>query len=252
MSSTLSVVQSATAAAAQAAASTAAASAGAASGGTGGQGAGAAGGGAGGAPGGANPDSLIVHKFDIALVVLLAVVAVIFLPRRIAKFMAKSERGLGFILRGGKGVSSPAFADNGLRRWNASAVTVGGSDSTHDYKGGQSQEYLNPAGYSLPSSSNPPPHFPKYQTFLHPVSEVINYPVKLLGNYSVGKLFLMTVYLVGVVLVIFLLDGNPMGDPVRLGWLAAAQAPIVVGLALKSSPAGMASGLGYEKVRLMF
>ncbi|KAI0051583.1 hypothetical protein FA95DRAFT_1602600 [Auriscalpium vulgare] len=96
---------------------------------------------------------------------------------------------------------------------------------------------------------NAPTRVPSWTTLTHPrVVYALNY--RLATGLSVAKLAVLFAYL-GVVLYAGLYRSNPFTDPVRAGYVAMSQIPIVVSLAGKNNWLSLACGVGYEKLNYL-
>jgi len=69
-------------------------------------------------------------------------------------------------------------------------------------------------------------------------------------DYSLGQLIVLAIYL-GVMLYAALYKSNPLADPIRTGFVAMAQVPIVFALAAKNGVLGWLTGIGYERLNFL-
>ena len=67
---------------------------------------------------------------------------------------------------------------------------------------------------------------------------------------TIGKSILLLGYF-GIMLYAGLYGSNPFSDPVRAGFLAASQIPVIVALGTKNNIVGMLIGFGYERVSIL-
>ncbi|CEL59888.1 Ferric reduction oxidase 8, mitochondrial OS=Arabidopsis thaliana GN=FRO8 PE=2 SV=1 [Rhizoctonia solani AG-1 IB] len=180
-------------------------------------------------------DSLVLF-LDVGLLFCIFVFAVFGFPRLVVRLSLPHCEG--FILRNAKPL--------------ATHVTLGGSGPVDDKPGSEESDI---APYkvdltdskSIPDRTNTPKlpiHIPSYSTWLHPVSRFVS---ARYDGYSVGQYTIMTVYLAGVAVVLFLFS-NPVNNCTRAGFVCMSQAPIVVLFGVKNGPVGMLLGKSYEKL----
>jgi predicted ferric reductase len=187
----------------------------------------------------------LVFHIDVFLLVLAGVFALFSLPRAVARFSRAAEWRHGHILRAiplkrrapkpptrsvQSPPSGPSVADN---------LT---SDESHTF---HSEAHLirHPAakeeGWSLP------PHVRAWSSRVPTFANILRY--RLDSSFSLGQALVLAIYFVALVYAGFL-QSNPFEDPLRTGFIAMSQIPIVYLLATKNNILGIFIGLGYEKL----
>ncbi|KAH7926604.1 hypothetical protein BV22DRAFT_344765 [Leucogyrophana mollusca] len=96
-----------------------------------------------------------------------------------------------------------------------------------------------PEGWSLP------PHVRAWSAIVPPLGSLLRR--RLETSFSVGQAVTLGVYFVALVYASFY-KSNPFADPLRTGFVAMSQIPVVYVLATKNNVLGMFVGLGYEKL----
>ncbi|OAX40394.1 hypothetical protein K503DRAFT_687604 [Rhizopogon vinicolor AM-OR11-026] len=94
-------------------------------------------------------------------------------------------------------------------------------------------------GWSLP------PHVRAWSSRVPTFGSILRY--RLETGFSVGQALVLLVYF-SVLVYAGLLKSNPFADPLRTGFVAMSQIPIVYLLATKNNLLGMLIGVGYEKL----
>ncbi|CAE6461442.1 unnamed protein product [Rhizoctonia solani] len=180
-------------------------------------------------------DSLVLF-LDIGLLFCIFVFAIFGFPRLVARLSLPHCEG--FILRNAKPL--------------ATNVTLSNSSSLKD-KNGSEESDIAPYKVDLTDSKSIPDrtsipklplHIPSYSTWLHPIFKFLS---ARYDGYSVGQYTIMTVYLAGVAVVLFLFS-NPVNNCTRAGFVCISQAPIVVLFGVKNGPVGTLLGKSYEKL----
>lgn len=77
------------------------------------------------------------------------------------------------------------------------------------------------------------------------IAALIRYPIQ--PELTVGKAFVLIAYS-AVVLYAGLYNSNPLTQPLRAGFVAISQIPVVMILGTKNNLLGMMLGVGYERV----
>ncbi|KAG6911018.1 hypothetical protein DXG01_005433 [Tephrocybe rancida] len=93
-----------------------------------------------------------------------------------------------------------------------------------------------------------PPHIATCPAFLRKL--VILHRIRLSPGFSVSQAAVMTFYF-AVLSYAGFYKSSPFSDPVRTGWLAATQLPLVVALATKNNILGSLIGFTYEKLNYL-
>lgn len=191
-----------------------------------------------------NPFQLVFH-IDIFLLALAGVFALFALPRAIARFSRAAEWRHGHILRAiplERRAPKPAMRSIQTLAFGAPAPDNVTSEESHTL---HSDAHLirHPAakqeGWSLP------PHVRAWSSRVPTFANILRY--RLEEGFSLGQALILMIYSVVLVYAGFL-RSNPFADPLRTGFVAMSQIPVVYLLATKNNLLGMFVGLGYEKL----
>lgn len=90
-----------------------------------------------------------------------------------------------------------------------------------------------------------PTHMASWATMAPPIAAFFRIPIR--PGLSVGKAAIIVTYF-GIILYAGLHKSNPFTDPVRAGFVAVSQLPVVILLATKNNVLGMLISVGYEQV----
>ncbi|KDN43271.1 hypothetical protein RSAG8_06238, partial [Rhizoctonia solani AG-8 WAC10335] len=180
-------------------------------------------------------DSLVLY-LDVGLLFSIFIFSVFGFPRLVARLSLPHLEG--FILRNAKPL--------------ATKLALGNNGSV-DEKIGSEESDVAPYkidltdSKSLPDRTDAPKlpiHIPSYSTWLHPLSKLTS---ARYDGYSVGQYTILTLYLAGVMVAMFLFS-NPVDNCTRAGFVCISQAPIVVLFGVKNGPVGTLLGKSYEKL----
>ncbi|KAG2040684.1 ferric reductase like transmembrane component-domain-containing protein [Suillus americanus] len=187
----------------------------------------------------------LVFHIDVFLLALSAVFAVFALPRAVARFSRAAEWRHGHILRAiplkRRAPKSPMRSVQSPPSGSAAADNLT-SDESHTF---HSEAHLirHPAakeeGWSLP------PHVRAWSSRVPTFSNILRYRLDV--SFSLGQGLILVIYSAALVYAGFL-KSNPFVDPLRTGFVAVSQIPIVYLLATKNNILGIFLGLGYEKL----
>lgn len=193
---------------------------------------------------------LFVFHIDILLFLLFGVYVASTLPRALVRLFHPSEFLNGLFLRSGASrapnTPDPDVLRSASTRTNHSTRTLIGA--SEDLKSAENfQALVVPrARGSHRSQGRAPTRVPRWTTIVHPTfAYALNFRVS--PGFSFGRLIVLLTYTV-VALYACLLGSNPFTDPVRMGYVAMSQIPIVIALAGKTNLLSWLSGVGYEKV----
>ncbi|OJA16573.1 hypothetical protein AZE42_03834 [Rhizopogon vesiculosus] len=192
-----------------------------------------------------NPFDLAFH-IDIFLIAFAGVFALFALPRAVARFSRVAEWRQGHILRAipleRRAPRPPVMRSVQSLAFGAPAADNVTSEESHTL---HSDTHLirHPAakqeGWSLP------PHVRAWSSRVPTFGSILRY--RLETGFSAGQALVLLVYF-SVLVYAGLLKSNPFSDPLRTGFVAMSQIPIVYLLATKNNLLGMLIGAGYEKV----
>ncbi|GLB41051.1 putative ferric reductase like transmembrane component [Lyophyllum shimeji] len=192
--------------------------------------------------------------FHVVLFTLgVAGLAVLFrLPRALARFWRSSEWLMGHFFWHTSYQRSNAprsfSEDNPSEVASAKEAKDLATEDSHtlysyaNRAGGRSDDDQDALGASYP------PHIASCPRFLRPV--VILHRIRLSPGFALSQALLMLFYF-GTLAYAGLYRSNPFTDPVRTGWVAVAQLPILFALATKNSIPGMLLGFSYTKLNFL-
>jgi len=90
-----------------------------------------------------------------------------------------------------------------------------------------------------------PPHVRAWSSILPPVGNLLRY--RLDSGFSAGQALVLGVYTAVLIYPVFL-KSDPFTDPLRTGFVAVSQMPLVYMLGTKNNILGMFLAMGYERV----
>lgn len=187
----------------------------------------------------------LVFHIDVFLLALAGVFALFALPRAVARFSRAAEWRHGHILRAiplERRAPKPPMRSVQPPTSGPSAADNLTSDESHTF---HSEAHLirHPAakeeGWSLP------PHVCAWSSRVPTFANLLRY--RLDEGFSLGQALVLVIYSAALVYAGFL-KSNPFADPLRTGFVAMSQIPVVYLLATKNNILGIFLGLGYEKL----
>lgn len=190
-------------------------------------------------PSGVNAPALVYHT-DLLLLALTGCVVLQRLPRVLARFSRAAAWTHGHVLYAARAPRPRRPA----RPTPAPPPADRATDDSHTL-------------FSH-SSSAPPARAPGFRAAYPPHVAACPAPARALQallrrrvapGFSAGQALVLGAYL-AVLVYAALVRSSPFTDPLRAGYVAMAQIPVVVALAAKNGVLGMLLGLGYEKVRV--
>ncbi|KAI9057357.1 incomplete iron reductase [Trametes sanguinea] len=95
---------------------------------------------------------------------------------------------------------------------------------------------------------NVPTHMPGWSTMLPTIAAFLRQTIR--PGLTIGKLLVEVSYF-SVLLYAGLYKSNPLTQPIRSGYVAISQIPIVVALGTKNNVVGMMIGFGYERLNYL-
>ncbi|KAH7890412.1 hypothetical protein F5I97DRAFT_1799605 [Phlebopus sp. FC_14] len=201
--------------------------------------------------------ALVFHT-DIFLLAVASVFALAALPRAIARFSRAAEWRHGHILRSVRLKTRrprgppPRSAQSPSSSSDPSTSTAGHDGPPDGVTSEESHTYFSHSHLLRRSSTRTrptawvlPPHVRAWSAILPPVGGVLRY--RLDAGFSIGQALVLTVYAVTLVYASFY-KSNPFKDPLRTGFVAMAQIPVVYVAATKNNLLGMCVAMGYEKL----
>ena len=192
---------------------------------------------------------LLVEHIDVLIAALIGFLALLQLPRALARLWKKSEWSQGHFLR-----YKPRNGQLGEGSGRDDAITIKEPCTTEPVSSAASEgrAFHNHSGcQQLPKSngatqSTYPPHIPTYPAFLRPLADRLRMTV--VPGYSNLQVLFMLGYL-GILLYAFSYRSNFLNNPKRSGILAASQLPFLYAFAAKNNVPGSLLGIGYKDVR---
>jgi len=183
--------------------------------------------------------------YNVAMLVVLGIFGVWFLPRAVAGVLARSGFSKGFFIRS-KPVSNPlpsgTLTTSQSLALSTSRLSHPSSDESHTLHGtevgwssstlGLVKEKMNTA-----KAYRPPTHIPSWGTILYPVSAFLTRP--LFWGIQPDMIIYFSAYLAG-----YIITARIYSNPIAL----ATQFPALFALAAKNNVPGLFLGIGYEKV----
>ncbi|KAG6888257.1 hypothetical protein C0992_009146, partial [Termitomyces sp. T32_za158] len=106
----------------------------------------------------------------------------------------------------------------------------------------------NTSQHQVQTTFDLPPHIATCPAFLQRL--VLLHRVRLSPGFSVSQAAIMICYFL-TLLYAGLYKSSPFSDPVRAGWVAVSQLPIVIALATKNNILGSLMGFTYEKLNYL-
>ncbi len=197
------------------------------------------------------PDSdlLLVEHVDIFIAALIGFLALLRLPRLLARLWKWSEWSEGHFLRFKAGnrwalPSSSAGNANPIKKWRSDKPEFAMSCESDSYYNHSDQQHFNTLGHQRSTYS---PHIPAFPAFLRPVAEYLR--LSIMPGYSNLQVLVMLVYL-GILLFALFYRSDFLKNPMRQGLVAASQLPFVFAFAAKNNVPGSLLGIGYQHVCL--
>lgn len=197
-----------------------------------------------------DPESLVYHVI-LFILAFIGLFALLRLPRALARFSKSSEWSTGhFLWHTSYRRSRPPpnrsctveYPFGASSSKDTKETSTDGSHTLYSYAtraGGRRGD--NGAGASYP------PHIATCPRFLRPLLALHRFRIDT--GFSISQVLIMTFYFSVMVYAGFY-KSSPFSDPLRTGWVAAAQLPFVFALATKNNILGMLLGFTYEKVSI--
>ncbi|KAG1742968.1 hypothetical protein EDD22DRAFT_920424 [Suillus occidentalis] len=187
----------------------------------------------------------LVFHVNIFLLALAGVFALFTLPRAVARFSRAAEWRYGHILRAiplQRRTPKPPMRSIQSPSSSSPAADNLTSDESHTF---HSEAHLirHPAakeeGWSLP------PHICAWSSRIPTFANILRYRLDI--GFSLGQALVLVIYTAVLVYAGFL-KSNVFEDPLRTGFVAMSQIPVVFLLATKNNILGIFLAVGYEKL----
>ncbi|KDQ51898.1 hypothetical protein JAAARDRAFT_40722 [Jaapia argillacea MUCL 33604] len=198
-------------------------------------------------------DQLVFH-LDIFLLAVLAFFTVITLPRVFTRFSRASEWTQGLFLYYAKLEAPPRPRRRPTQIRNAATVAARfGSDDApmpdaHAHiPRRQIEGKRRSIAASLRTSFFFPPHMPALSTTAPTFARILRYPIT---DLTLGQIVLLTIYF-SLLVYASLYKSSLFTDPLRAGFVAMSQIPVVVVLATKVNVIGILTEYGYHKLNYL-
>ncbi|KAI0777412.1 iron reductase [Trametes elegans] len=209
---------------------------------------------------------MLMINMDVLLLCIFGLFVLFLLPRAAIRFTHKREWTDGHFLRYTE-VNAPSVS---ARSSGRGAVTITPMTRAH-IPGNTSYDFEDKWGSSTDAShtyvshadllrkgstaskrersmQNVPTHMSGWSTMLPTLAGFLRTPLH--RGMTVGKAAVALTYF-GVVLYFALYKSNPMSNPIRAGFVAVSQIPIVVALGTKNNIVGALIGFGYERLNYL-
>lgn len=182
---------------------------------------------------------------DVVLLCGVAVFALFTIPRCVTRFSRGFEWGQGGLLRSTE-VAPPRRPKRRPTLNQQSSFALGSEDShtlnSHSHLVRRGSEKRGHVHYSFP------PHTRAWSTLAFPLARMLNYSVS--RELNLGQAIIMVSYF-GVLLFASLWHSSLFTDPVRTGFVAMSQIPVVVALATKFNLIGMVTDVAYQHLNYL-
>ena len=222
-------------------------------------------------------NAVLVFDIDLVLLGAVAIFFLLLLPRAAVRFTHKREWVDGHFLRSVY-IDGPVASSRVLRRPSTKRPDVispvspaylappsrdpdGSSYEHHQYYteewGGTtdvSHTYVSHADLIRKGSTasgrerrrqNAPTHMPGVSTVFPATAAFLRKTIR--PGLTIGKSIILVCYS-AIMLYAGLFRSNPLSEPVRAGFVAVSQIPVIVILGTKNNLVGMLIGFGYERV----
>ncbi|KAG8767372.1 hypothetical protein FRC12_006279, partial [Ceratobasidium sp. 428] len=191
----------------------------------------------------------LVFYTDMALVGVLGVVTLVYLPRIITHYLHKSSRREGWVLRRSR--TNPTAARSPLSK-DIPLSTVQTTQYPLDHSGPYSATpsvtpHLPERPLLSTEPRTPPPHLRSYTSYIPTVGRILNHHI--LG-LTVHQLAILAAYILVTAIALFY-QSNPTTNVPRAGYVVLSQMPIVFALGTKNSVVSLLTGISYEKLNFL-
>ncbi|KAI6026492.1 ferric reductase like transmembrane component-domain-containing protein [Pisolithus microcarpus] len=204
--------------------------------------------------------SLVFHV-DLFILAVAAVFALATLPRAFARLSRSAEWRRGHILRSTRldyrrprrppplrPPPTPAKESTKTPPEEPQATSSSGhdgitSEESHTYV--SHTNLIRRPSTGKAAANFLPPHVRAWSAILPPVGNLLRY--RLDSGFSLGQALVLGLYSAILVYPVFL-KSDPFTDPLRTGFVAISQIPLVYMLGTKNNLLGMFLALGYEKL----
>ncbi|KAI8973127.1 incomplete iron reductase [Trametes punicea] len=218
-------------------------------------------------------DAELVFNVDVFLLCAVALFVLLLLPRAAIRFTHKREWVDGHLLRSttvdapAPVVRRPSKRDAVIAPVHPAHIPVPKqdvyvsdevfesekwattTDASHTYV--SHAELLRKASTASGRERrrvNVPTHMPGWSTMLPTLAAFLRTTIR--PGLTIGKLLVELSYF-AILLYAGLYRSNPLTQPIRMGYVAASQIPIVVALGTKNNVVGMLIGFGYERLNYL-
>ncbi|TFK47381.1 hypothetical protein OE88DRAFT_1811188 [Heliocybe sulcata] len=165
----------------------------------------------------------LVFHIDIFILAAIGLFALLALPRIIGRLQGFRD---GFVFRS-------SWQENALPRpsYDSEATRVAPVQEKQ-----------------VQGAASPPAHVPEWTTYAHGLSIILRYPIA--PRLSLGQVLLMVGYFT-LLLYAELYRASAFKHPIRAGFVAMSQIPLVYALATKNNAIGLVVGKSYEKLNFL-
>ncbi|KAG5734705.1 Ferric reductase transmembrane component 5 [Termitomyces sp. T112] len=197
-------------------------------------------------------ENLVFHV-TLFLLSVIGFFVLLRLPRAFARFWRPSEWLTGHIFwhtsfrpQRARGVYAKNLAGNYSSETGSTSETKqAASDDSHTL---YVHDKNNKGQQQVQTEFNLPPHIATCPAFLQRL--VMLHRVRISPGFSVSQAVIMICYFATLIYA-GCYKSSPFSDPVRAGWVAVSQLPIVIALATKNNIIGTLMGFTYEKLNYL-
>ncbi|KAH0579052.1 hypothetical protein H2248_003211 [Termitomyces sp. 'cryptogamus'] len=200
----------------------------------------------------ARAENLVFHV-TLFLLSVIGFFVLLRLPRAFARFWRPSEWLTGHIFwhtsfrpQRARGVYAKNLAGNYSSETGSTSETKqAASDDSHTL---YVHDKNNKGQQQVQTEFDLPPHIATCPAFLQRL--VMLHRVRISPGFSVSQAVIMICYFATLIYA-GCYKSSPFSDPVRAGWVAVSQLPIVIALATKNNIIGTLMGFTYEKLNYL-
>lgn len=185
----------------------------------------------------------LVYHADLFIIAVMAVLALLRLPRLIALFGTSTEWYSGHFFRYKPHRRSKTRVVQTSQVALPPSKEAMSSEDSHTRSSHVHLQRVNHRG--APVAILYPPHIASCTRYLRPLLGPLR--ARITPDISVAQAMVLAIYFYVLIYVSFY-KSNPFTDPMRTGYVSVSQMPLVFLFASKNNPAGALIGYGYEKV----
>jgi ferric-chelate reductase len=190
-------------------------------------------------------DLSLVFHLNLVIFALFGLFSILTLPRFFTRFSRGSEWTTGLFLYSRPRSSTPKskYVVSVPLESVSHKATFSGSDDSHTLN--SHTHLIRRAADEKGRKLSLPPHMKSWTGRYHRISAFLDR--ECVPSYSIGRSVIVAGYFL-VLLYASVYKSSPFSDPLRTGFVAMSQIPLVFALATKNNVLGMMLAVGYEKV----